>query len=373
MSIAVRYFGVFTDHTGYGTATRTDIVGLFLSQVQLTTQKLVQVLDRASFGWEGAVCEALENQTIDYQVKIFHVTPDLYPKYMEKGKFQIGRLMWETDKLPKEWVNPLNQMNEVWTATEPQAQMIRESGVTTPIKCFPQPINTIHADSVIPPFKIPNFEGTVFYSIFQFIDRKNPRALLETYWKTFEGIDNVCLVIKTFKNGYSDKEFAFIKAEITKWKTQLGLKSYPRVYLTTKLLNSQEMFRLHKAGDVFVSASCGEGWGIPAVEASLMGRPVISIDKTGFADLFPKEIFYPIECELVRAIQVPTIPWYRSDQKWLAIDKRQLAQQMLDCYNNTNEVKQRGQKASAWVKENLNYFVIGAQMRQRLLEIEKFL
>jgi len=52
---------------------------------------------------------------------------------MEDGKYHIGRLPWETDVLPKDWIAPCNKMSEIWTMTADQAEIIKKSGVTTPI------------------------------------------------------------------------------------------------------------------------------------------------------------------------------------------------------------------------------------------------
>lgn len=359
--------------SGYGEAGRNFITSLFVSGVDVTTQLVSQMNDEADYGYRGALCRALENRDTGYKIKIHHLTPDLLPTYMEKGKYHIAHLFWETDKLPKAWVSPCNQANEIWTASEEQAQVIKNSGVTVPIKWFPQPIDISRAEAPISPWIIPNFNGFKFYSIFQWIDRKNPKALLTTYWKTFSGIKDVVLILKTYRNNYSDGEFTKIKDEIKRWKTELGLKHYPAVLLVRKLMNSQEVFKLHKSGDCFVSASSGEGWSIPAVEASLMGKPVIAIDKTGFADVFPKDLFYPVNWKEVQATQVPHIPWYDLSMNWWAIDEEDLADKMLKAYSNPVEVKKRGEKAAGFVKRNLDFWTVGGQMKERLQQVEKIL
>src|SRR3990167_1390606 len=371
--IGIRYLSAAINPSGYGQAARNFIASLYIAGIPITCETISQMADSADYGWSGNLVNSLEDLQIDYKVKILHITPDLYPKYIEKGKFNIAHLFWETDRLPKEWINPCNQMNEIWTLSEQQGEMIKNSGVSTPIKCFLQPVNTIWADSPIPPYKIPNFDGLVFYSIFQWIDRKNPRALLETYWKTFEGVKDVALILKTYRVSYSDKEFEILKAEINRWKFQFGLKNYPKTLLIKKLFNTQELFRLHKSCDILVSTSRGEGNRIPYVEASLMGNPFISIDKTGITDLLPRDVYYPIPATLIQATQVHWIPWYTSDQSWYDIDVKQLADTMLECYNNRVEIKERGKKAQNWVKDNLNYHKIGKLMKERLIEIERFL
>lgn len=371
--VSVKYAGTWINPSGYGQANRNFITALYLAGVDVTTEYISQMGEEADYGWTKALCRNLQDRYIKYKIKFIHLTPDCYPKFMEPGKYHIGHLFFETDRLPADWINPCNKMQEIWTASEKQAQMMKDSGVTVPIKWFPQPIDTAIAEQKLKPFVIPNFDGFVFYGVFQWILRKNPEAMVKTYLQTFSGKDDVCLVLKTYGNTYLDKEFDKIRSEITKWKGELGLKHYPKIYLVNKLLNTKDLFRLHNAGDVYLNTSCGEGWGIPIVEAALLGKPVISTNVTGFADYFSPDIYYPVPASPVTATQVPHIPWYTSDMMWFDIDRDKLSEAMLEVYHNRKEAKQKGVKASKFVQESFNYWKIGEAMKERLEEIAKFL
>lgn len=368
---SAKYCGTFTDYSGYGQANRTFITALFLAGVDISTELVVQVPERGQFGWIGRICDYLEKKRNNYKIKIIHLTPDMYPKYMEKGKYNIGHLFWETDKLPREWVTPCNQMDEIWTASEAQATMIKNSGVTVPIFAFPQPIDIIPSDKDIPPFVIQNFSGFTFYSIFQWIERKNPKALVTTFWKTFTGNDEVALVIKTHRLNYSTDEFERIKDDIRAWREEVKLPHYPKIYLIKKLHTTEQLFRLHKTADAYINTSRGEGWCIPAVEAGMMGKPIISIDHTGFADILPKELFYPCKTSSTGVVPVRWIPWYTADQEWLEISEEQLSKQMLMVYNNKEEAEKRGLQAQKFIKDNFNFWTIGNLMKERLQAIER--
>lgn len=104
-----------------------------------------------------------------------------------------------------------------------------------------------------------------------------------------------------------------------------------------------------------------------------MGKPVIALGQTGFADVFPKDTFYPIGGTLAPVIPQSFISWYQKGQNWIDIDKEGLSKAMLDVYNNPQEAKEKGKRASEFVKQNLNYHVVGNAMKQRLEEISRFL
>lgn len=367
----VKYSGTFLDYSGYGQANRSFITALYHAGVDLTTELVVQVPERGFFGWTGELCKDLQGLEIDYKIKIIHLTPDMYPRYMESGKYHIGHLFWETDQLPKEWVGPCNKMNEIWTASDKQAEMIKKSGVTVPIKWFPQPIDILPSKEKEIPYIIPGFSGFVFYSIFQWIERKNPRALIVNFWKAFKDVEDACLLIKTYRTNYTDGEFDRIKETIEQWKRENPQDKYPKVFMVRKLMNTKQMFRLHSTGNCYVSTSRGEGWCIPAVEAALMGKPIISIDQTGFVDYLTKEQFYPCDSTADQIVEVPNIQYYKAYQNWLEINPEALVNQMKEVYNNQKEATVVGKKARQYVLDNFNYWVVGRAMKDRIEEISK--
>ncbi len=370
MQPKVKYCGTWADYSGYGSANRNFITALFLAEVDVTTELVVQVPEKAEYGLSEQLAKELKDRKTDYKIKIIHLTPDMYPTYMEKGIYHIGHLFWETDKLPKEWVEACNKMNEIWTASEAQANMIKNSGVNCTVKWFPQPIDTIFSVTKSEPYIIPFFKGFAFYSIFQWIERKNPRSLLRTYWKTFQGKDDVILILKTYGNNYSQAQIDDIKKTIKEWKQELQLTHFPRIFLVPKLMDTIELFRLHKTGECLVSTTRGEGWGIPIVEACLSGNPVISIDKTGVFDYLPKDLYYQCSTKEEEVSEVPSIKWYKQDQKWLQISEDELSKQMMMVYKNYDKAKEVGLKAKEFVQDNFNFWNVGRMMKNRLQEIQ---
>src|ERR1035437_9166735 len=225
----VKYCGTYQDSSGYGNANRNIMVALWTAGINVKTELVVQTPARTG-GLLVDICNSLSNRDIPYNINIVHLTPDLYPKYKETGKYNIGHLFHETDKLPKIWIAACNDMDEIWTGTEEQKLIFQNSGVKSPIYVFPQPIYTQQAFENREPYNIEAVKDTyVFYSIFHWIKRKNPEALLKAYWKAFEGNDKVSLVIKTYKIFYNPSEYNEIRNDILRWKDELGLKHYPKV------------------------------------------------------------------------------------------------------------------------------------------------
>jgi glycosyltransferase involved in cell wall biosynthesis len=244
------------------------------------------------------------------------------------------------------------------------AKMISDSGVTTPIRWFPQPIDTSLEN--IKPFSNP--KDFIFYSIFQWIARKNPRTLLRAYWKEFEGDEKVTLLLKTYRIGYQPNEFELIKQDIESWRNELKLKSYPKIHLVEKLLSEGEIKKLHVMGDCFIQPSSGEGWSRPTQEAMLYGKPVISGASGGITDYLTPYYYYKVESKEVPVTVQSFINWYASPQKWKELDEDSLRGQMRSVYNEQSKAQSTAKRAQEYVRNEFSLDKVGKLMLNRLNE-----
>ena len=370
---AIKYSGTFQDHSGYGSANRAFITALYCAGVDVTTELIVQVIERTNHGWTGDLATTLADRQIPYNIKIIHLTPDMYPRYMEQGKYNIGHLFWETDRLPNEWVEPINKMQEIWTSSKTMAQLFRNCGVKVPVYAFPQPLDISEADRPWERFDIPEHKGFLFYSVFQWIERKNPKTLLQAYWETFTGRQDVSLLLKTYRVVYSQEEYERIRLDIERWKRESGLVHFPRVLLVTKLLTHDEMMRLHFTADAYLSADHGEGWSRPLQEALLMGKPAITTARGGIHEYLDESMYYPISSTYVPVIEQPWIPFYSSEQNWAQLDRDEFKKKMQFVFMNKNTAQLKGYMAKDFMKQKFSYHKIGMQMKRRLEEINRAL
>ena len=367
MNISCSYISALQDPTGYGEAARAFVSALHLAGVDVTTETVVQTSFKAEYGWEGVLVKQLENRRIPYRVKIIHLTPDIATKYFTKGCYHIQHLFWETDKLPEEWIAPLNQMNEIWVSSLHMKKLVESNGVNVPIYAFPQPIDITHADKNYEPYQIPYHKGFMFYSIFQWIDRKNPQALLRAYWEAFEGRQDVTLLLKTFRFNYGNDEFAKIREDINKWKIGFGPDFiFPKVLLVKDLLTKEAMMRIHRTGDCFIATDRGEGWNRCLHEALLMGKTAISTCRGGIHEYLNDEHYFRLEDTRVPVIENPLIKYYTADQHWFDVDIGHLKKTMWFVFNKNSIASAKGVVAKDHVKNLFSYHKIGQQMLERL-------
>jgi glycosyltransferase involved in cell wall biosynthesis len=367
----IKYTSPATDYSGYGEASRHDIAALHSAGVQVKTQIPKYTLEIANFGRLGELVTSLQNNPIDYNIQILHTTPNVYPAYMEAQKYHIGRAFWETDKVPLDFAIPLQMMDEIWTGSQFNKQAMINAGVTKPIYIIPEAIDIIAPQAQ--PYIIPFEKSYKFYSIFEWTERKNPTALLEAYFLEFQNDENVTLTLKTYVDNFTPDKKAEIRMMVRKIKNRLNLPKYPPVSIYGNLMDRHQIYRFHNTFDCFVSSHRGEGWGIPQMEAMLMGRPIISTNCGGIHEYLK---------DGVDALLIPykLIPlqqnsrnrqWYTPDQKWADCDVSVLRKHMRFVFENQDKAREIGNAGKQTVQQKFSFTAVGDMMKTRLEQIEK--
>jgi glycosyltransferase involved in cell wall biosynthesis len=366
MSCSVKYSGPWAEASGYAQANRNIIQSLSEVGVDLVTERQVYSRHPTNYGAQYELAASLENKHDHYPIKILHITPNVYSKHVETGRYHIGHLFWETTGMSKEWEKYLDVVDELWTGCEFNKKCFRDAGFRKPIFVFPQPIDTSRSEE---PMEIVNAKGFTFYSIFQWIERKNPKSLLQAYWKEFEGNKDVTLVIKTYGLSFDEYQKELIYEDIRKWKQDLQLSSYPRTLIIDYLLSNKQMYQLHNSGDCFVSAHRGEGWGIPQVEALTQGKPVISTNLGGFHEWMPDDAMLKVNYSMVPVFGMKWAEQYTTDQKWAQVNEQHLREKMRWVFDHQEEARALGLKGKEAAQKLFNFQYVGNLMKERLTQI----
>lgn len=366
-----QYVGPALDYSGYGEANRHDIGALLAAGVDLNLKCPTYVHDLADFGKLGAKMIELQNNEVPYYFKIVHTTPDQFKKYYEIDKYNIGRVIWETDKLPPDFAEATEIMNEVWVASEYGKRAAEKAGITKPIYVIPEAIDTELDISSIEPYKS-DAKGYTFYSIFEWIERKNPRALLTAYWQEFTKKDKVSLVLKTYMTNFSMVKKREIEHEINQIKADMNLPYYAPLYVYKELMDRHQIYRLHKTFDCFVSAHRGEGWGIPQMEAMMLEKPIISTNICGIHEYLTHgkdAMLVNYDLTQIRNNSFNS-QWYRNDQNWGEINIQHLRNLMRWAYENQKAAAAIGKNGRHTVLDKFAFPVVGQMMQDRLQAIE---
>jgi glycosyltransferase involved in cell wall biosynthesis len=262
-----------------------------------------------------------------------------------RGRVNIGRTMFETDRIPADWVDQCKRMDEIWVPSRFNIETFANSGVPCDkLRVVPGGVDTDAYYPTAPPLELGNKNVFVFLSVFDWTDRKGWDLLLTAYYDEFKPDENVMLLIKTHRYcipGSISGEFKhFVKNRIAG-----GLSCFPRVRILECDVPGPLMPSLYTACNAFVLPSRGESWGRPYAEAMACGLPVIGTKWGGNLDFMNEENSYLIEIDGLE--DVPDNVLLYSDHKWARPSVKHIRQLMRHVYEHRQEARAKGEKARA--------------------------
>lgn len=369
----VSYISAALDNSGYADAGRNNMAALLSVGVGVEAVVLSFEQFKSDHGQLGKRIVGLMTPKANCDIQIIHTTPNVFPSYIDKRKYNVGYTTWEATSLPTLWVEYINQMDEIWVPCSQNVEIFRASGITKPIYLIPHAIDvSVFKDasklSILDNLADDEF---AFYSIFQWTERKNPLALLKAYLTEFTSSDKVCLVLKTYLlNPSSPQEKEKIKQTIAEIKAKLYLKDYPKILLISSILSRDQISSLHSEGDCYLSFHRNEGFGIPIAEAMLMGKPVITTRYGGPLDFVNNNTAFTCGYQLTPCYGMP---WdsYNGKMTWAEIDIMEAKQKMRYVFENREPAKEVASVAQKNILTNYSWERIGTLMKLRLEEIER--
>lgn len=198
--------------------------------------------------------------------------------------------VWERDRVDPAIVKILSKVAENWVPCLENAHMLMASGVPEEkISVVPHPY-----DPTDPILKLqrraPDGAWKKFYSIGRWEPRKGYNALVSAFLLAFTPKDNAILTIKYTGGkwpGYpTPEETLAIASECP----VLGGRGWTpeRIRERVKLIEGRfpraAILELHYRNNIYVSASHGEAWNLPAFEACLAGNQVVYVPSGGVED-----------------------------------------------------------------------------------------
>jgi glycosyltransferase involved in cell wall biosynthesis/tetratricopeptide (TPR) repeat protein len=284
----------------------------------------------------------------------------------------IGRCVFDVDGLPPLWVAACNQMDEIWVPSSFNVETFAGSGVAREkLFAIPETLNADLYDLAITPLQIRGAHGFVFLSVLVWERRKGWDILVRAYVDEFAPDEPVTLALHV--SPFPGKTVAEHRAELERFiRVDLGRDParIPRIVFLDQYLGSAEMPRLYRSVDAYVTASRGEGWARPCMEAMAMGVPTLATAWSGMATYMSDENSYPVHCELV---DVPQPVWLEKPEyrgfRCAQPSAEHLRRQMRRVFGQRAEAAQKGQKAREHVLANFGFDSTAERVIERLRTI----
>ncbi len=351
----------FLNHSGYGEEARGFLRGLsalgwhvVARSVGEPTASVLASLGRP----EGSqLRHALEESPAAPVTAVFHVPGNAVGPVKGAARM-IARTMFETDSLPRAWVERLNCMDEVWVPSSFNAETFVDAGVSVPVRVVPGGVDTDLWRPGLPGLRVPGTRGAVFLSVFAWSYRKAADVLLRAWARAFGPEDPVSLVLRCdplppTTGRKAEKTEALLAQELGRLNLDRGALA-PIVVLGTPLPEA-DMPRLMAAADVFVGVSRGEGWGRPLVEAMSCGLPVIGTRWSGNLEFMTDDNSLLVDVErLVEIDERMEVEHFRG-MRWAEPSAEHLAELLVRSASDADLRSRLGSRARADVVERWSW------------------
>lgn len=252
---------------------------------------------------------------------------------------RVGWTMWDTTRLPADWVPLCNTLDHLIVPSKAQKEIFVNSGVTVPIHCVPEPLDL----TLYPEADRPTDRATfTFFSVARMCSRKCPVEMVECFQRAFPTEQDVRLVLKT-----RDGQFGM---------GGLGLPRIedPRIRVINDDWSLDQLVAAFHDADAGLFLSHGEGFFHGPVQAMATGLPVITPDHSG-ASVFANDRYnYPVGLHPQNPV-VPTdyyVRHMRSEEyfEWWEQDYDRAVSLMREIYRNRDKAREKGRRAAKWAR-----------------------
>lgn len=270
---------------------------------------------------------------VAHDTVIAHAPPESWAQLFETGKRNVGMTVWETDRAPAHWLPLMRLADRVIVPCELNRIAFARSGLDRPIivvphirrHCWcefaPSALAAARTQLDIPAGQ------RVFYTINAWDPRKALADLIRAFAHAFTTEDAATLLIKTVAMGhaagplYSRQPTRELFAQARAAAAAELRRPPPHMVLHDGELDGDAIDAIHAIGDVYVSVSRGEGWGLGAFEAATLAKPVLMTGWGGQCEFLGAQWPGALPYRLASVpLWPPDRPSYFPSQRWAEPD-----------------------------------------------------
>lgn len=269
------------------------------------------------------------------------------------GKVNVGMTaLVETDRCNPKWIDACNKMDYVVVPSHFTKSVLRRSGILT------TPVEVIHEwydeniDESNDSESLFDKEYEKIDTKFNFLmiaqlngtnpedDRKNIYNTVKWICEEFKDNKDVGLILKTNAGKGSTIDKKNTQNILKQMMNSFDKKLFPKVYLLHGNMSKKEISKLYKRKDVkcYVSATRGEGYGLPLIDAAAAGIPVVATNWSGHLD-FLKDKFIKINYTLkeIRKEKVEN-RIFLEGFRWADPDPQDFKEKLKNFYENSESM-----------------------------------
>jgi len=213
----------------------------------------------------------------------------------------------ETDACNPEWLNACNRMDAIVVPSQHVKNCIENSGgIQAPLHIIPESFYDCISESSLPALDLQletDFNFLVFGQLTgnnPWNDRKNLFFTIRWLCETFGDDPNVGIVLKTNSGRGTPIDKKYTSDLLHKLLSEVRPGPHPKIHFLHGTFSQEEVASLYRHPQIkaLLSLTRGEGFGLPLLEASASGLPVIATNWSGHLDFLRKGKFLDIKYRL---------------------------------------------------------------------------
>jgi glycosyltransferase involved in cell wall biosynthesis len=302
---------------------------------------------------KGLVNIETSSRTSGCSVYIHNTTGNLYQ--IEDG-YNVGFTYWETNRLPKAWIQPMNSCDEIWTTSSWAKEVFLTSGIRKPVYDFKLGVD---GDLYAPPAQPREVKRSyfTFMSIGSPSTRKNSQMAVDAFLKLFGNSDGYRLLYKS--NGPPDaRDFSL--------NQRRPLRDNHKIQLIDYQMDKSSLASLYEHVDCVLYPTSGEGWGFLPIQGIAKGIPTICTNFSACTEY--AHLSVPLSYKLGKDKMYGV---YEGCGEWATPNFDDLCDKMLHVVNNYKEVSEKTFAGAQWIAKNLTWDSVYPAYEERLCQILK--
>jgi glycosyltransferase involved in cell wall biosynthesis len=357
--------------SGYGVHSRQILKWLLTREDFSTTSQIVNwgntpwLLNHdAEDGLIGKILDTTNTGRNNFDISFQVQLPNEWDNSL--ASFNVGvTALVETDKCNTEWIEKINQMDLIIVPSKFVKKTIYDTGidVTTKIIVIGESYHE-SIDKEITPLNLDIDTKFNFLVFGQFTgslpqtDRKNLFNTIKWLCEEFKDNKDVGIVFKTNSSRGSVIDKGITTGLVKRLLSEVRIGQYPKVHIIHGNMSPCEVAALykHKKINAIVSATRGEGFGLPLLEAAASSLPVIATNWSGHLDFLSLGSFIKLDyelCEVDKRKIDKNI--FVQGQKWAEVNEKDFKNKTREFYSNRKGIQSKSNKLAEKIKQNYSF------------------